>query len=99
MSFFVLYSLYFTYNPFISLYFTFFLFHFFFNFTTQGSHWELSVRSSKICKLKWGRVQGKEALLGHFLGTMHLNDTPCGFKPVTIEIDESTGTTIVQEVV
>ena len=88
-------------NPFISLYFN--LFHFFliyfFNFTTQGSHWELSVRSSKICKLKWGRVQGKEALLGHFLGTMHLNDTPCGFKPVTIEIDESTGTTIVQEVV
>jgi len=67
--------------------------------TMQGSHWELSVRSSKICKLKWGRVQGKEALLGHFLGTMHLNDTPCGFKPVTIEIDESTGTTIVQEVV
>ena len=65
----------------------------------QGSHWELSVRSSKICKLKWGRVQGKEALLGHFLGTMHLNDTPCGFKPVTVEIDEKTGQTIVQEVV
>ena len=65
----------------------------------QGSHWELSVRSSKICKLKWGRVQGKDALLGHFLGTMHLNDTPCGFKPVTIEIDETTGETIVQEVI
>ena len=65
----------------------------------HGSHWGLSVRSSKICKLKWGRVQGKSALLGHFLGTMHLNDTPCGFKPVTIEIDESSGQTIVQEVV
>jgi hypothetical protein len=65
----------------------------------HGSHWDLSVRSSKICKLKWGRVQGKDALLGHFLGTMHLNDTPCGFKPVTIDIDEPTGQTIVREVV
>ena len=63
----------------------------------QLCKWELSVRSSKICKLKWGRVQGKKALLGHFLGTMHLNDTPCGFKPVTIDMID--GKQVVTEVI
>lgn len=60
--------------------------------------WKLSLRSSKICKLKWGRVQGKNALIRHFMGTLHLRDTPKEFRPITIEIDD-TGNIVCQEVV
>ena len=38
----------------------------------HGKPWKLS-RSSKICQLVWGRLQGKQSLLGHFRGTVHLN--------------------------
>jgi hypothetical protein len=63
----------------------------------HGAQWQLSVRSSKICKLKWGRVQGKDALLGHFRGTLHLSETPSEFKPITIEVDPN-GNTVCREV-
>ncbi len=64
----------------------------------HGAHWDLSVRSSKICKLKWGRVQGKESLLGHFRGTLHLSETPSEFKPITIETGPN-GDMICREVI
>ena len=38
----------------------------------HGKPWKLS-RSSKICQSVWGRLQGKQSLLGHFRGTVHLN--------------------------
>jgi hypothetical protein len=49
----------------------------------HGKPWKLS-RSSKICQLVWGRLQGKQSLLGHFRGTVHLNNTPSAFRPIAI---------------
>tara|TARA_B100000780_G_scaffold220048_1_gene159092 strand:- start:242 stop:622 length:381 start_codon:yes stop_codon:yes gene_type:complete len=62
----------------------------------HGYPWKLS-RSSKICQLVWGRLQGKEALLAHFRGTVHLNNTPSEFRPIAITKDAS-GANVVEEV-
>ena len=52
----------------------------------HGFPWKLS-RSSKICQLVWGRLQGKDALLAHFRGTVHLKNTPNEFRPIAIAKD------------
>jgi hypothetical protein len=62
----------------------------------HGYPWKLS-RSSKICQLVWGRLQGKEALMAHFRGTVHLNNTPSAYRPIAIATD-SAGKLVVEEV-
>ena len=62
----------------------------------HGHPWKLS-RSSKICQLVWGRLQGNEALLSHFRGTVHLNNTPSAFRPIAISTDDQ-GKLVVEEV-
>ena len=62
----------------------------------HGFPWKLS-RSSKICQLVWGRLQGKDALLAHFRGTVHLKNTPNEFRPIAIAKD-ATGQIVVEEV-
>ena len=63
----------------------------------HGFPWKLS-RSSKICQLVWGRLQGKDALLAHFRGTIHLKNTPSEFRPIAIAKDAATGQIVVEEV-
>lgn len=63
----------------------------------HGLPWKLS-RSSKICQLVWGRLQGKTALVDHFRGTIHLNNTPNEYRPVAIFLDKESGKISVEEV-
>ena len=63
----------------------------------HGNPWKLS-RSSKICQLVWGRLQGKEALVDHFRGTVHLNNTPNEYRPIAVSLDDNSGKITIKEV-